>query len=258
MSVKPKPSDYPVHGVDVSGFQAPAQQPVAAYFVIVRATFGTRPDQRAVEHVARAREAGKTVGLYHFYVPGQASERQADVFGAVAAEVGLGRGDLIPWIDIESPKADGSMQPRPSWSEPLAELAAELVANHGGVGLYLSADDWRDLGSPEWVPAVPLWGPHSRTRAGSPASPGGARPAIWQYRVGTWSPGALHVLGQHARPDAIDHDCALGPLPLIGTEPDELTEPDVAPVCTPDLSLDSDYWQEHRAARDAMVRERGT
>lgn len=250
-------SDWQCHGVDVSEFQAPDRQPADAEFVIARATFGARTDKRADEHLARARDVGATVGLYHFFVAGQPAGAQAERFLAVARE--LKAGDMVPWVDVESPAPDGSLPPAPSWCDRLWELIDLLVAEHGGAGVYLSARDWTLLGSPEWLLEFPLWVPHYRTSRGEPATPGGVRPVIWQYRVGPWKPGASHVMGEHSKPGAIDHDvCRYGGLPLLGAEPAEPvehTEPDVRSRFAPSLDLGDDYWAEHRRVRDATVRE---
>ncbi|OGO09128.1 MAG: hypothetical protein A2Y61_00670 [Chloroflexi bacterium RBG_13_60_13] len=240
------------HGVDVSEFQSPALQPADAQFVIARATFGTRPDKRAADHVARARGRGATAGLYHFFAPGQRVADQVDAFAGVAEL--LEAGDLIPWVDVESPSARGTIRPSPQWCDSLAELLALIVGRWGRAGVYISARDWADLGSPRWLLDFPLWVAHYRTSAGSPSTPGGIRPTIWQYRVGPWKPGALHVMGEHVAAKAIDHDvCAFGALPLIGCDDTEQTVPDVRSLFSPELSLDDDYWDDHRKARDAAI-----
>jgi hypothetical protein len=250
-------SDWQCHGVDVSEFQAPGRQPADAEFVIARATFGARKDKRADEHLARARAVGATVGLYHFFVSAQQVTQQADVFLSVAR--GLVWGDMIPWVDVESPAPDGGLPPAPSWCDRLSELLDRIVEEHGSVGVYISVRDWTLLGSPKWLLEFPLWVPHYRTSRGEPATPGGVRPVIWQYRVGRWKPGACHVMGEHAKAGAIDHDvCGGGGLPLLRTTPAEAierTEPDVRSRFAPSLDLDDDYWAEHRRVRDLAVRE---
>lgn len=241
------PSDFPLHGCDISEFQAQHLVPQMIDFAVVRATYGARKDKRTAEHceALRKRQAC-TVGIYHFFIPNRL-DAQFDAFGEQAEAVGLGTGDLIPWVDVEDTSGRGTNGPRPEWCEPLQELLLGFRERWGRVGVYITKRDWAMLGSPEWMLDYPLWVAHWRTTPGEPASPGDVRPSIWQYRVGPWSPRRLHEIGGHTHPRAIDHDCAVT-LPV-------LAEYTVPVQRTKLLAWDPD-WGEMASERDDAVRGR--
>jgi hypothetical protein len=242
-------------GVDVSTYQLPSAIPFGVDFVLARATFGIKPDKRAAAHAEYCR--GRCAfGLYHFFHPSQLVAEQEEAFCSVAKTVDLGEGDLIPWIDVESPKGDGSMPPRPEWCATLLELAGALATRFGQVGFYISQRDWALLGKPSWLPEYPIWAPHWRTSSGKPAVAGGVKATLWQYRVGPYNPGALHVIGQERLPNAIDHDRCDGLLPRIVAD-DEPVQPQPAPVpvVDPTLELTEDDWLAMRDERDRQIAE---
>lgn len=175
-------------GIDVSHHQNPdaLDYPKLAEthaFVIVRATYGTTRDRKTAEHVKQAREAGLTVGLYHFFRPSQGAAEQAQAFAAVADEVGIGAGDIVPMIDVEMDPIPLDQDPEPSWVQPLAELA-DLLSEHFGTppGFYITQSDWNLLGRPDWMLGHPLWVAHWTT-AEQPATPANEGWEIWQYAV---------------------------------------------------------------------------
>ncbi len=239
-----------LYGVDVSSYQVPSAIPRGLNFAIARATYGRSPDKRAHEHVARIRDLGATPGLYHFFLPQQSPAEQLAAFGAVADRCGLSVGDLIPWVDVEAyPVAGGRwIQPAPEWCAALQALVAELRRTWGGCGVYLTSVDWSRLGRPQWLLELPLWVAHWVGER-SPASPGSRPWALHQYRVGPYSRGANHVVGQHDDPGAIDHNRATV-LPLITaahTRPGVLTGP------PPMVDLYAESLDELRRERDATV-----
>ena len=246
------PSDFALHGVDVSVYQTPSAVPADADFVIVRATFGAKLDRRAAEHVTALRQRERcAVGLYHFFVPGQSTADQVEAFSQVADQCAVGAGDLIPWIDVESPRGDGSMPPRPEWCPQLLDMVKALQDGFGQVGLYITQRDWTLLGKPGWALELPLWVAHWRASPGHPASPGGIPPVFWQYRVGPWDRGALHR-GEHTNPRAIDHDCCVTEaLPLIVPPGEPIPETPTIPW----IGLEEDDWDDMRAERDAALEE---
>jgi GH25 family lysozyme M1 (1,4-beta-N-acetylmuramidase) len=247
------PRDYPIHGVDLSSFQGTWLVPQMIDFAIVRATFGVKRDKRTVEHVEALRKrTACAIGLYHFYVPGQSTSEQMGAFEDAADACGIVEGDLIPWVDVESPKGDGSMPPRPEWCEQLHDVVLSLQEMFGQAGIYITQRDWALLGKPEWMLELPLWVAHWRSSPGAPASPGGVPPVLWQYRVGPWARGGLHT-GQHAHPRAIDHDCCVASeLPRI-VAPGEPIAPTLRLPAIPWLGLDSEDWEHMRLERDVAA-----
>lgn len=249
------PRDYPLHGVDISVFQPTWLVPQMIDFAIVRATFGKTRDKRAVEHVAALRRRSAcAVGLYHFFVPGQPTAEQLAAFDGAADACSISEGDSIPWIDVESPKGDGSMPPKTAWCDQLQEVVNSMRETYGQAGIYITQRDWTLLGKPQWMLELPLWVAHWRGAPGAPASPGGVPPVLWQYRVGPWERAALHR-GEHAHPKAIDHDCCVASqLPLI-VAPGEKLPDTQRPPAIPWMGLDEDDWEDLRAERDAAIRE---
>lgn len=247
------PRDYPLHGVDISSFQPTWLVPQMIDFAIVRATFGVKRDKRTVEHVEALRKrTACVVGLFHFYVPGQSTSEQMGAFEDAADACGIVEGDLIPWVDVESPKGDGSIPPRPEWCEQLHDVVLSLQEMFGQAGIYITQRDWALLGKPEWMLELPLWVAHWRSTPGVYASPGGIPPTLVQYRVGPWERGALHR-GEHAHPRAIDHDfCSGSQLPLI-VAPGEPVPDTVRPPAIPWIGLDDDDWEHMRAERDQTL-----
>jgi hypothetical protein len=148
-------------GLDVSAHQTATPDLSAVDFLFARATYGTFPDNKYGQHVAKARAAGLVVGAYHFGRAGDPIE-QANAFIAAAA----GNPDLYV-LDLES---DGG-NPAMSLTQARAFIVAvkRVKVNHK-VGLYHSDSGFPSLGQDfNWVAK---W---------SPTPP--ARPwAFWQYR----------------------------------------------------------------------------
>lgn len=207
-------------GVDLSHHQPPAVVPWEKFpgvvdFVICRASYGGGLRDRAVvEHMRRARQTGAKVGLYQFHRPTQSVESHVEMFKAVAGAVDLREGDIVPAVDIELDPLPSSQPVEPSWEPHCRELCERVAELWGNCMIYITAREWRFLGSPAWVLKRPLWVSHF-TASTAPASPGGAVPVIWQHRIGKFDPrgpGGYDV----AHPD-FDQDRQLLSLPLIGT-----------------------------------------
>lgn len=207
------------YGIDLSHAQQPAQLPWESWrgkvdFVIARATYGTRHDETAVEHIRRARDIGAKVGLYAFFRISESVDDQLSSFHAVADLCRLDEGDIVPAIDIErdpfpSPGADVA----PGWSDQAKWFTDVLVSTWGDALVYINQASWSQLGKPAWVLRRPLWIAHWTD--GIPATPAGIPATIHQHRVGTF---VAKGPGGYFANDAlkIDQDRVLRPLPLIG------------------------------------------
>lgn len=241
-------------GVDVSGANRTALIPAGVDFVYVRAAFGTKPDPKAVAHVARARELGAVPGLYQFLVPSLPYQFHFDTFVRVAEDCGIGPGCLAPAIDVEPTDAAGKNKPNPSWCEPLFNLASRLEERFGKCIIYCNYYDWTLLGKPREILRYPLWVAHWRTTKGPPATPGGFQPTMWQYRVGPYAKGALHVKGQQLHTNAVDHDqCSALPL-LVDVEKPSIPAPTIPDfVFNPALVLTEEDWLEMQRERDQLI-----
>lgn len=235
-------------GIDVSHHQDPAKVPwekiaETARVCVVRFTYGAQlRDKHAVEHVRRARAAGLQVGAYHFFRDIHPVADQLAAFKAQAEACGYGIGDVCPWLDVElDPIPSPGRHPTPEWSPKAFELYWALKEHFGACGIYTSANDWKSLGSPEWVTTTPLWVPHY-TKAEAPSTPGGALPLIWQHRVGPYDP--IGPGGYY--PDEpgliLDQNRVYGTLPVATRR----YASSALPVTVPQTG-DDDGWQELRA-----------
>jgi hypothetical protein len=207
-------------GVDVSHHQAPTSlnwatmKSAGCSFAIVRATYGTMVDKAATEHIKRARDAGLSVGVYHFYRASQHVEAQFESFKAACNLAGYGKPqDIAPTLDLED---DTSARPlEPAHAEG-AETLATLFKLSFGVKpmLYITQRDWGRVGKPDWCLQLPLWVAHySAASRVQPATPNGAQYAIWQNRVGRFDPKGPHGYYKDEAP-LIDHNHARW-LPLL-------------------------------------------
>ena len=199
-----------LRGVDVSRYQSPAAMPwghlreAGFTFAIVKASDGVRRDPVLLQHVRLARDAGFTVGAYHFFRQHVPAAAQLDAFLSAMDAIGYGPGWIVPALDIEQgPTSDGP--PRPelfACAEPIA-LSLRCVAGecliYGGVG-FLSA-----IGKPDWWLDFPLWVAHY-TKASEPLTPGGAPWRIWQHA-------SAPIAGIYSA--KLDQNIAPEPLPLV-------------------------------------------
>jgi GH25 family lysozyme M1 (1,4-beta-N-acetylmuramidase) len=251
-----------LHGCDVSTFQSPGLVDWTKQdFGIVRATYGTRPDAKTVQHVERIRAAGKVVGLYHFFRPDQNIDAQVEEFCKQAEACNLFTGDMLPCVDIEDypDKFSGSTAVHwapvaPAWVDTLARLVENLEVRFGGSILYVTQRDWHRLGKPEWVLERPLWvanypGKGATSPLKAPATPAGKPWRIWQWLVGPLD----KQLQDHTSSRAVDQNVATSPLPLIGDgiyKPEPTVE---VAESIPYVLLSDDDWEDMRIARDEYI-----
>jgi len=180
-----------LYAIDVSHHQNPSaldwagMRQAGCDLCIVRLTYGTKKDERAKEHIERARDNGFQVGAYMF---GRTVERVTDqyvAFAEAADAAGYGRPeDICPALDVED---DTAARPiKPSHAELFETLALYLKNWRGAIPyVYITQRDWTRIGSPKWVLGMPLFVAHyaAPTRL-EPATPNGMPWDIWQHRVG--------------------------------------------------------------------------
>jgi lysozyme len=203
-------------GIDVSHYQSPSAVPWQALadagaFCIVRATYGTKRDEMASNHVSRARAHGVRVGVYHFFRASLPVRAQLDAFREAAFAADYGKPlDVVPAIDWED---DGKAPIAPEHAPLAEELCGEVAQAFGQVPLlYITQRDWSRVGRPLWALNYPLWVAHySSASRLQPATPAGAPWAIWQHRVGPFD-----LKGPHGyySPALYDHNVA-NFLPLL-------------------------------------------
>lgn len=208
------------YGIDLSHHNAPKWDELRGHvdFVIVRASYGTRLDEHAKEHVKRARDIGAKVGLYGFFRPGQVWGDQARALESIADSV-IGPGDIVPALDIEDdPFSMSDLKTvSPVWEDGCRRIVERWCELYGDAMVYTTQRCWTQLGKPEWVLHRPLW--VANYRVSKPASPGGMPPTIWQHRVDIFDPLGASTAPVPPPPGALDQNRLLLPLPLVGYRP---------------------------------------
>lgn len=176
-------------GIDVSNNQGHvdfAKVRKAGYrFVIIKATEGVGYiDPFFHDNVRAAKAAGLKVGAYHFLrpQPGRAGRDEADEFFAQLRKAGLGRGDLLPVVDVEVTKL-GPLQTRNYVGSFIAQIA-RLTGSKPLLYTYPAFMTWREtFGCKLWIahygvaaPQVPLpWTGYTIWQHSSTASVPGVR-----------------------------------------------------------------------------------
>lgn len=213
------------YAIDVSHHQDPNGLPWHLYrgavdLVIARACYGSGfTDPTVGEHIARARDIGARVGIYHFFRPSQTWTEQARALEDAAYRCGYGSGDVVPAIDIEADPLQQHQDVGPEWEEPTRLLIDAVRSTFGECLVYITRADWHLLGRPSWVLERPIWVAHY-TEYLNPAMPGGdvsIQPVLWQHRVGPLLRGGQGgvFVGTTGNPQ-IDQSRILAPLPLVG------------------------------------------
>ncbi|MGH6759993.1 MAG: GH25 family lysozyme [Phyllobacterium sp.] len=183
------PWHYPVHGTDVSKYQATIDWPTAKAsgisFAFIKATEGgDRVDDRFLENWRAARAAGVPRGAYHFYYFCRPAIEQARWF---IENVPKDSGALPPVLDMEwnghSPTC--KLRPKASIVRSEMKIFLDAIERHYGKRpvIYTTVDffDQNDLRS---FTGYPFW---LRSVAGHPDEKYGPHPwTFWQY-TGTGS-----------------------------------------------------------------------
>lgn len=188
-----------LHAIDVSHHQDPkaldwgGMRLSGCDVCIVRLTYGTRSDERAGAHIAKARDAGFTIGAYAFFRASEPVQAQFDAFARAALLADYGHSnDMVPALDVED---DTQARPiLPAHADLAREYADRLSVWKGQAPLiYITQRDWGRLGKPEWVLHLPLFVAHySAPSRPAPATPNGMPWALWQDRVGPFQLGGPH------------------------------------------------------------------
>jgi lysozyme len=178
------PWSYPVHGTDVSKYQATIDWPTVARsrieFAFIKATEGgDRFDERFNENWAGARAAGIPRGAYHFYYFCTPAAVQARWF---IQNVPRDRSSLPPVLDMEWNAASPSCKLRPPAATVRSEMRVflDIVERHYGKKpvIYTTVDFFDENGLSSFK-GYPYW---LRSTAGHPSEKYGPHPfTFWQY-----------------------------------------------------------------------------
>ncbi|RMF00074.1 MAG: glycoside hydrolase family 25 protein [Bacteroidetes bacterium] len=169
--------DYPIHGIDVSRYQASIDWPrVAAqdmHFVFMKATEGgDHCDEHFPSNWWGSRRVGLLRGAYHFFRPQTPAKQQAEHY---IATVYLRAGDLPPALDVEV--TDGLAAP-----DLVREVQSwlTLVEQHYGVRpiLYTNLKFYNKYLAGHFAD-YPLW--LARYHSRPPQTADGQAWHFWQY-----------------------------------------------------------------------------
>jgi lysozyme len=156
----PKPKPVPAKGIDVSNLQGSIDWPkvkAAGYrFAWIKAGEGDWPDPDFLRNVKAAKAAGLKVGAYEFLrpKPGRTGAGEASMFIGRLKAAGLGKGDLMPALDVEATKLDRA------GTHAYVRSFAEYMRSHGYRPIiYTGTWFWGpkvgddDFGLPLWIAA---------------------------------------------------------------------------------------------------------
>jgi lysozyme len=164
------PSEYSVHGIDVSRYQQIINwksvknmeiENVKIEFAFIKATQGVKTiDYHYLQNKLRAKNAGLVVGAYHFFVATKSPQAQAELFIRIAS---IQSGDLPPVVDVETEYGQSDEKIRKGLKTWL-----RLVENHYGVKpiIYTNADFYKQK-LQGYFDNYPIWVAHY-TKMGKP------------------------------------------------------------------------------------------
>ncbi|PYE85573.1 glycoside hydrolase family 25 protein [Pseudoroseicyclus aestuarii] len=188
-----RPSDHPVHGIDVARYQDPLDwrraQQAGVSFAFIKATEGAdNVDAAFREHWNGAGAAGVPRGAYHFYYFCAPAADQARNFIRMVPRI---PGDLPPVLDLEW----NPFSPTCTWRPPAATVRSEvqiwldMVERHFGQSpvIYTAIDFWET--NELWrLGDYDFW---LRSVAADPSERyANARWVFWQYSSTGLVPGA--------------------------------------------------------------------
>jgi lysozyme len=180
---KAKPQDLPVHGVDVSRWQANIDwaklKSQGANFVFIKATDGgDHLDPMFMKNWVNAHEAGLKRGAYHFFYWCRTAGEQADWFIRNVPKV---EGALPPVIDVEYNHLSNCKRrlPRAKVIEKMQVFMDKLEAHYGQRPIiYTAPDFYADNLKGEFLD-YPFW---LRSVAAHPSKRyPGRKWVFWQY-----------------------------------------------------------------------------
>ncbi len=178
------PHSYPVHGIDVSRWQASIDwnkaRAAGISFAFIKATEGKEElDPRFRPHWEAAGAAGVARGAYHYFYFCAPAAEQARWF---IANVPRDRSDLPHVLDMEWNAHSPTCRKRPDGATVRAEAATflDILERHYGKRpvIYTTPDFWEDTDIKR-VPRTQFW---LRSVAGHPRETyPGSRWMLWQY-----------------------------------------------------------------------------
>ncbi len=182
----PYPSDFPVHGIDVSKYQGDIDwQSVRASgvdFAWIKATEGANHlDAKFAENWAGARAAGVPRGAYHFVWWCRAPHEE---IGWFKQNVPIDPEALPPVLDVEATPTSASCKRTLQRDEVLADMRLMLqdMERHYGKKpiIYVTVDFYQHVMHPNEFSDYPVW--VRSTKHSPPITYPGRGWAFWQYQ----------------------------------------------------------------------------
>ncbi len=156
----PMPSNYFIHGIDVSHYQSTINwqdvkqmeyKHIKIGFCFIKATEGPdKVDNNYINNWYKAKQAGIPIGAYHFFYAGKSGKLQAENFIAI---VNLKKNDLPPVLDVEQADDVSEEQLRQAIQD---WLQAVEQAYHVRPIIYTNVDFYNDYLSGKFD-GYPLW-----------------------------------------------------------------------------------------------------
>jgi GH25 family lysozyme M1 (1,4-beta-N-acetylmuramidase) len=194
----------PAKGIDVSAHQGVvdfAKVKAAGYrFVYVKATEGQDfSDPLFVTNVKAAKAAGLKVGAYHYLHPRptRSGDVEAAWFVRALKAAGLGKGDLLPVVDVEETHFTGDGRAKPTADYTRQTLIALRRSGYRPMVYTFPAfiGDW-----PAEFADTPLWIANTDVRAPHVPKPW-TRFVVWQHDFHGRVPGVAVDVDLNTTPD---------------------------------------------------------
>jgi lysozyme len=198
----PYPSDYAVHGVDVSKYQGDidwrSAREAGVDFAFIKATEGgDHVDEKFVQNWNGAKAAGIPRGAYHFVWWCRDPRQEIEQFKRI---VPVERDALPPVLDVEATPDSKTCKRKLHREEVLADMRIMLqeMERHYGKRpiIYVTVDFYQHVMHPEEFADYPVW--VRSVKHSPPVNYPGRRWAFWQYQSDGYVPGIRGKVDRNA------------------------------------------------------------
>src|ERR1700722_3611381 len=198
----PHPSDYPIHGIDVSKYQGDidwnAVKASGVKFVWIKATEGgDHADEKFTSNWAGAKSVGIPHGAYHFVYWCRPPSEEVSWF---EQNVPIEDDSLPPVLDVEAPPASQTCHRHLERESAIADMKVMLEEMERHYGrrpvIYTSVDFFEAILSDGAFSDYPIW---VRSTKHHPSVRYGSRKwHFWQFQADGYTPGIVGHVDQNA------------------------------------------------------------
>ena len=198
----PFPSDFAIHGIDVSKYQGEidwnAVRSSGVEFAWIKATEGgDHADERFMNNWMGAKAAGVPRGAYHFVYWCRTPQEE---IGWFKQTVPVDPDALPPVLDVEATPTSRTCRRTLRREEAIAEMRQMLIDMERHYGkrpiIYVTVDFYQSMMHPDEFSDYPIW---VRSTKHSPHVPyPGRRWAFWQYQSDGYVPGIRGKVDRNA------------------------------------------------------------